>query len=108
MITGNLKRATATLVGGVVQIAARAGVHRGNKHKVGGVGDALVGAGDSYGSVFERLAQGFEDGSGVFREFVEKKDTVVSKSDFARGSGSSATDDGNMAGGVVWGAEGAL
>ncbi len=49
-------RCTSALVVGVVEVAARAGVHGGKQHKVGGIGGLTAGATDMNHVVFERLA----------------------------------------------------
>ena len=92
-------------MGGVAEVAARAGVHCGDEHKVGGVGGFCVGAGDGDGFVFERLAEGFEDGTGKLRNFIEEENAEMCEGDFAWGGFGAATDDGNCAGGVMWGAK---
>ena len=92
-------------VGGVAEVAARAGVHSGDKHKVGGVGGFGVDAGDGDFLVFERLAKCFEDGAGKFGDFVEKENAEVSERDFAWLCLGAAADDGGGGGGVMRGAK---
>lgn len=57
---------------GVAIVATRARVHSGDKHEVGGVGEFVVGARDGNAFVFEGLAEGFEEVSGIFWQFVKK------------------------------------
>ena len=56
----DLSRRTLTGLGGVVVIAAGAGVHRSDEHKVAGVFDAVLGTCDGDFSVFQWLAQHFK------------------------------------------------
>ena len=107
LVVLDLGGSAGALVGGVAEVATGAGVHGGDQHEVGGVVGLEVGARDSDLAIFERLAEGLEDGARVFGELVEEEDAVVGEGDFARGGFGAAADDGDGRGGVVWSAEGA-
>lgn len=67
-----LRGRAVALVGGVVVVAAGAGVHGGHEHEGAGERDGVLGAGDSDFAVFERLAERFEGGAGELRQFVKE------------------------------------
>ena len=92
-------------VGGVAEVATRAGIHSGDEHKVGRVGGLGVDAGDGDFLVFERLAKCFENGAGEFGDFVEEEDAEVSERDFAWLCFGTAADDGSGGGGMMRRAE---
>ncbi len=108
LVEGDLSVGTGAFVSLVAKIAARTGVHGGNEHEIGGVGDVLVGARNGDRTVFEGLAEGFENRAGVFGDFVKEENTVMGKGNFTRGDMSTTTDDGDGAGRVMRCAEGAL
>jgi len=56
----------------VGEVTAGAGVHGGDEHELGGEAYAAVAAGDGDATIFERLAQCFENSAGKLREFIEK------------------------------------
>lgn len=89
------------------QIAARAWVHRRHEHHAGGIVDGVACARHAYASVFEWLAQHFEDSPGKFRKFVHEEYAVVSKGYFAGHRVGAASDERHGRDGVVGRAEGA-
>ena len=95
-------------MGGVVVVAAGAGVHGGHEHEVAWDGGGVFCAADGDLPVFERLAHGFEGSSREFGQLVEKEHSVVGQADFARLKVCASADEGHVGDGVVWRAEGAL
>src|SRR5207253_2377406 len=84
------------------------GVHGGDEHEVGGVGDGALGARDGDYFVFEGLAQDFEDVLAEFGQFVEEEDAPVGEADFAGARHAASADKTRVADGVVRGAKRAL
>ena len=74
-----------TFVGGVAEIAAWAGIHGRDEHKIGGKSGFLVGARDGNSAIFEGLAEGLKDGAGEFGYFIEKENSFVGERDLAWG-----------------------
>ena len=70
LVVFDVAGATGTFVSWVAEVATGTGVHGGDKHEIGGVGGFSRGAGDGDRFVFERLAEGFQDRTGKFRELV--------------------------------------
>ncbi len=101
----DLARGAGTFVSLVAEIAARAGVHGGNKDEISRVSDTLIDAADGNLMVFEGLPESFENGAGVFGDFIEEENAVMGERDFARGGAISATNDGGRTGGVMRGAK---
>jgi hypothetical protein len=99
------RRSAVALTGPVVEIAAGAGVHGGGEHEGGGEGEGHGGAGDGNVTVFERLAQDFENVAGKLGELVEEEDAVVGEGDFAGAGNGAAADEARVGDGVVRGAE---
>ena len=64
---------------GVGEIAAPAGVRRGDQQKPAWIAHMRIGAGDGDVAGFDWLAQGFQNGTGIFWELVHEQDTVVGK-----------------------------
>lgn len=108
VVSGDLSGATGTGMVGIAVVAAGAGVHGGDKDKVGGIGGMLVGAGKGDLPVFKGLAKDFKDVARVFGQFIKEENATVGKGDFAGLKPVAAAEDGSGAGGVVRGAEGAL
>ncbi len=67
----------------VAEIAAGAGVHRSDKHKVGRIGDFALRAREGNLTIFERLTEGFDNISGKFGDLVEEKDTEMCEGNLA-------------------------
>ena len=65
------------------EVAARAGVQRGDQHEVGRVGDAAADAHDRDGAVLERLAQRLQHAARELEQLVEEQDAVVRERDLA-------------------------
>ena len=84
MVIGDELWCTGALVVGVVEVAARAGIHGGEQHKVGGIGGLAAGATDVNHVVFERLAQRFKSVLAKLGHFVEEEHTVVGERYLAR------------------------
>src|SRR5690606_17885353 len=98
LAAGGDLRAGARRVG---EIAALAGVRRGDEEEAAGVADMGIGAGDDDLAGLDRLAQGFEHGAGELGEFVEEEDAVVGEADLARFRAPPAADDGRHRRGMV-------
>lgn len=80
-------------LGGMIIVAARAGVHRGDEHEAGGVVDGVARTRDGDVAVFERLAHDLEHLSRKFGELVEKQHAVVGQRYFARARVIAAADE---------------
>ncbi len=52
MVVFDLIRVTGAFVGGIARVATGAGIHGGDEHEIGGVGDFLVGSRDGNDAVF--------------------------------------------------------
>ena len=70
-------------LGGVVVVAARAGVHGGYEHEACGIFHVALHARDGDFAVFQRLAKHFQHVAAEFGQFVEEQHAVVSQADFA-------------------------
>lgn len=92
---------------GVAQMAAAAGVHRGDKLNAGGERDVRVGAGDADSAGFERLAQRIEDSALKFGEFVKEQHAQMREADFAGFDAQAAADERRHRGAMMRRAEGA-
>lgn len=92
---------------GIAQVAAGAGIHRGDKNKACREVKGALGAGDRDVAVFEGLPQVFEDTFGELTEFIEEEDSTVGEADFAGLGEGTAADQRNRRGAVVGRAEGA-
>ena len=101
LVSVDLVLSAGAFVAGVAEVAARTGIHGGDKHEVGGISGLGVDARDGDFLVFERLTERLEDGTGEFGDFVEEEDTEMGKRDFAWFSFGAAADDGSGGGGVV-------
>jgi hypothetical protein len=64
--------------------AARAGIHRANKHHSCGKGHAAAHARDMYDARFERLSQRFKHAPAELRQFIEKQDARMRETDLSR------------------------
>ena len=91
----------------VAEKAAGAGVESGDENAFGREGEGAGGAGDGDFAIFEGLAEDFEGGAAEFGEFVEEKNAVVRKGDFAGAGIGAATEKAGVGDGVVGRAEGA-
>ena len=80
----DLSVVTRTRAQGVAEVAAGAGVHGGDHHELSGVGERRRDAGDGDLTVFERLAEHFEDVPAELGELVEEEDAIVRLRDFTR------------------------
>jgi len=56
----------------VFVIATFAGIHRGDKHKIGGILNSSSDSGDDDGFVFQWLAEDFQGFSGKFGKLIKK------------------------------------
>lgn len=107
-IIAKLNRGTGTLVVGIAGVATGAGVHGGDKHKVGRIGGFAAGTRNGDLLIFKGLTESFKDISMIFGEFIKKEDAGVSKRDFTRECFGATADNGDGAGGVVRSTKGAL
>ena len=86
---------------GISEIATRAGVHSCNEHKVSGVGSFTFGTREGNLAILEGLAEGLENATRKFGNFVEEENTEVGKRDFAGSQAFAATKHSGKAGGVM-------
>jgi len=96
-------RGTGALVPGVAQVPAGAGIHGGDEHEAGRIGQADGGPGDGDAVVLERLAQGLDDVVAELGKFVEEEDAVVGQGDFAGPGVRAAADQPGVRDGVLMG-----
>ena len=75
-------RRAGTKFFGVSRVSTGTGIHGGNQGEAGGKLESGLGARNRNHSVFERLAQIFENRAGEFRELVQKQYASVRKADF--------------------------
>ncbi len=61
----------------VGKVAALAGIGGGNQHEPAGIADMGVGPGDDDLAGLDRLAQCFQHGARIFREFVHEQHSVM-------------------------------
>ena len=61
-------------------------IHCGHKHKLAWKGDRTGRARNGHFPILERLAHHLQSGSMKFREFIQEKDSIMSKTDLS-GSG---------------------
>src|SRR5215469_475460 len=85
----------------VAEITARAGIHSGHEHELGGKRDAPGRARHSDFPVLERLTHHFQCRSLKFREFIQKKNTVMRNTYFAGIWKRAATEQTDVADGVM-------
>lgn len=104
----NLVGGAATGAGWIAEMAARTGVHGGDKHKIGWIGGTTLGAGDRDGFALKGPTKCLEDGAGEFREFVKEEDAMMSEGDFAWSGGGATPDNRNCARGVMGRTKGAF
>ena len=78
---------------GIIEVAAGAGVHRGDQKEGTGEGQLCIDAGNGDDLVLQRLAQGFQDILAILWEFVHEKDTVMGQGYFTRCRDAAAADD---------------
>ena len=105
-ITGDLSGRTDTFACRMIVIAARARIHRSDKHEIAGKLHAVTGTGDGNLTVFQRLAHHFEHIAVELRQFVGKEDTVVRQADFAGLRVLPASDERDGRNGVMGRTEG--
>ena len=89
-------------------VAAGTGVHARHQHGTGFEIGSRFYAGHRYFSVFQRLAQCFQRGPLVFRQFVQKQYAVMCQRYFAGTGVGAAADQGRKRCAVMRRAEGAL
>ncbi len=92
--------------GGVVVVAAGAGVHCRHEHKGCGIFGGHLGAADGDAALLHRLSQHFEHAAFEFGQLVEEEHAVVGQADFAGLRIGTAAHEGDVRYGVVRGAEG--
>lgn len=99
-------RRTAAGAGGIVEIAAAAGVHGTHELEAGGVGD--VRGGTAHGGVagFHGLAQSFQRGPGEFWHLIQEQHAAMRERDLARLGAVAAAGDGRLGCGMMRLAEG--
>lgn len=78
------------LVLGIAAVSAVAGIHGGDEHEAGRVGDGHEGPGDGDPAILQGLAQDLQDVFLEFGEFIEKEDAVVGEGDLPRSGGIAA------------------
>ena len=61
----------------VVEVSARAGIHRGRQHEARRKAERHGGAGDGDLAVFQRLAKHLQHIAGEFRQLVQKEQAIV-------------------------------
>ena len=108
MVGINLGVGAGTEVSRVAKVAAGAGVHGGNQHKIGWISNFMIGARDGDLAVFKGLAEGFEQRTRILREFVEEEDAAVGKGNLSWLSFGAAADQGSETAGMMRGAEGTV
>jgi len=89
----------------VVKKTARTGVHRSHHHETGRILNGITRSGDIDDPVLEGLPQHFEHRPFKFGEFVEKEYAIMSEGYFPRFWNRSSSDQGDIADGMVGGAE---
>ena len=85
----------------VLKVAAGAGVHGGDEHKVGREGERPGGAADGDDAVFEWLAQRLQVARAKFGQFVQKEHAPVRHADLPWPRPATAAHQPGMADGVV-------
>ena len=86
-------------------ITAGTGIGGGDQEKICRVGPGSHGAADGDDAVFQGLSDGFQNVTGKFREFVQKKNAAMGQGNFAGARFGAATDEADAAGGMVRSAE---
>src|SRR5947209_19242682 len=104
-ITLHLSRTAPAFAFEIAKIAAWARIHRGDQHELRGESDAARSTGDGDFSVFDRLAHYLQCRSLEFGQLVEKENTVVRKTHFARVRKRPAPEQADMPDGVMGMAE---
>jgi hypothetical protein len=97
------QRRAGAFVMGIAQIAAGTGIHGGDEHELGRIGEGDGRPGDGDGVVFERLAQRFDDMVAELGEFVEKEDAVVGQGDLTGAGIGAPADEPGVGDGVLMG-----
>ena len=97
------RRRTRAFVLRIGEVAAGAGIHGGDEHEAGRVGQRDQGAGQGDGVVFEGLAQGFDDVGFEFGQLIEEEHAVVGQGDFAGARVGTAADEAGIGYGVLCG-----
>ena len=88
-----------------MQIAARAGIHGGDQHKLGRIGQGRVDTYQVNHPVFQGLTQYFQDGAGKFGQLVEKEDALMAERHFPRFRYGTAANEACCRNGVMRTAE---
>src|SRR4029453_7956145 len=100
-ITLHLSRTATAFAFEIAKIAAWAGIHRGDQHELRGDSDAARSPRDGDFSIFDWLAHYLQCRSLEFRQLIEKENTVVRKTHFARVRKRSATEQADITDGVM-------
>lgn len=106
LVAGGLAGRAGAEAFGITQVAAGAGIHRGDQDETRREVKGSLGAGDRDVAVFEGLSKVFEDTFGELTEFIEEEDATVGEADFAGLGEGTATDQRNRRGAVVGRTEG--
>ena len=85
----------------ITEMATRAGIHGGYKHKVSWIRELVFSAIDNDEFAFERLPKRFKCVAGKFRKFIKKENTFMCKGDFSWGRIASSAEDRSEASGVM-------
>src|SRR2546427_9652092 len=85
----------------IPKVPAGAGIHRGDQHELGGKSHPPRRSRNGDLPVFDWLAHHFEGRSFKLRQFIEKEDAVVRKTDFARIWKCAAAEQTNVADGMM-------
>ena len=91
----------SALTGGMSLVSAGAWIHCCNEHHVGGICHGACCSRDSYHSVLKRLTERFFSSPVEFGKFVQKQNSVVCQTDFARTGDSTAACQSLRRHGVV-------
>src|SRR5579883_875176 len=78
---------------GIVEMAAAAGIHRGDELEARGIGDMMVGAGHGGPPRLDRLAQRFQGLARKFGKLVEEEHAVMGERHLARPRAQAAADE---------------
>ncbi len=105
-VTVDHERRARALVYRVGKVAAWAGVHSGDQHDAGGIGNRGERAGDGDAAVLHWLTQHLENVLLELGEFIQKEHPVMRERHLARLRGVAAADQPHVGDGVVRGAEG--
>ena len=104
-ISGGAQR---QLPGGLSEITAGTGIHRGDQLEARRIFHLQRGARDRHHAAFERLAQALEHAAIELGQFIEKQHAAMRETHLAGPRLRTAADDGAGGRGVMWRAEGPL